>query len=323
MHEAIIIGAGPCGLSTAIELKKVGIEPLILEKGCAVNSVYHYPSSMTFFSTPDKIEIGGVPFISSKERPSREEALKYFRTLAHLFQIPIHTHEEVIDVQRIPDGFCITSENRQGKQVYEAGNVILATGYYDNPNLLKVPGEKMPHVHHYFKDAHPYAYQKAVVIGGRNSAIDTALELSLAGTDVTMVYRKDAFPSSVKAWVLPQMEAAIEHGRVKMIWEAQIQEITPHEVIVDVKGQTLSIPADVVFAMTGYHPNLSLLEKLGVKMDSERYVPILRDSMETSISGVYLAGVVATGFDSTKIFIENGRHHGKKIAEDVMRKRSV
>lgn len=322
MRQAIIIGAGPCGLSAAIELKKVGIESLILEKGCLVNSIYHYPLSMTFFSSPDKIELGGIPLITAQDKPTREEALKYYRALAKIYQINIHTYEKVIDVQKSEDGFLLTSENRYGKQVYETQNVIFATGYYDNPNLLQVPGEHLPHVFHYFKDAHPYADRKALVIGGRNSAIDTALELQLAGADVTMVYRQKDFHPSVKAWVRPLIEAAVEHGRVKMVWEAEIREITSHEVVVEQHGEQISIPADVVFAMTGYRPNLSFIERLGAKIDPKLYVPILSESMGTSIPGVYLAGVIATGVDSTKIFIENGRYHGAKIAEDLVRKRS-
>lgn len=322
MREAIIIGAGPCGLSAAIELKKVGIEPLILEKGCLVNSVYHYPLSMTFFSSPDKVELGGIPLITVQDKPTREEALKYYRAIANIFQIHIHTYEKVVDVQKTADGFLLTSENRHGKQVYATRNVIFATGYYDNPNLLQVPGEHLPHVFHYFKDAHPYADQKAVVIGGRNSAIDTALELQLAGADVTMVYRQNDFHPSVKAWVRPLIEAAVEHGRVKMVWEAQIKEITPQEVIVEQHGEQITIPADVVFAMTGYRPNLFFIERLGAKIDPKLYVPILSESMETSVPGVYLAGVMATGVDSTRIFIENGRYHGVNIAADLVRKRS-
>lgn len=322
MREAIIIGAGPCGLSAAIELKKVGIEPLILEKGCLVNSIYHYPLSMTFFSSPDKIELGGIPLITSQDKPTREEALKYYRALAKIFQINIHTYEKVIDIQRTVDGFLLTSENRNGKQTYATQNVIFATGYYDNPNLLQVPGEHLPHVFHYFKDAHPYVDQKAVVIGGRNSAIDTALELQLAGADVTMVYRQKDFHPSVKAWVRPLIEAAVEHGRVKMVWEAEIKEITSQEIVVEQHEKQISLPADVVFAMTGYRPNLTFLERLGAKIDPKLYVPVLSESMETSVPGIYLAGVIATGVDSTKIFIENGRYHGEKIAADLVQKQS-
>lgn len=322
MREAIIIGAGPCGLSAAIELKKVGIEPLILEKGCLVNSIYHYPLSMTFFSSPDKIELGGIPLITSQDKPTREEALKYYRALAKIFQINIHTYEKVIDIQRTVDGFLLTSENRNGKQTYATQNVIFATGYYDNPNLLQVPGEHLPHVFHYFKDAHPYVDQKAVVIGGRNSAIDTALELQLAGADVTMVYRQKDFHPSVKAWVRPLIEAAVEHGRVKMVWEAEIKEITSQEIVVEQHEKQISLPADVVFAMTGYRPNLTFLESLGAKIDPKLYVPVLSESMETSVPGIYLAGVIATGVDSTKIFIENGRYHGEKIAADLVQKQS-
>lgn len=318
MREAVIIGAGPCGISTAIELKKVGIDALILEKGCLVNSIYHYPLSMTFFSSPDKIELGGIPLITVQDKPTREEALKYYRALTKIFGIEINTYERVTNIEKTVDGFTVTSENRLGRQAYATRNVIIATGYYDNPNVMNIPGENLPHVFHYFRDAHPYADRKALVIGGRNSAIDTALELQLAGADVTMVYRQKDFHPSVKSWVRPLIDAAVEKGRVKMIWEGNIKEITEQEVMVEQNGTMIRVPADVVFAMTGYRPNLDFLEKLGAKINQDTYVPILNEYMESSIPGLYLAGVVASGVDSTKIFIENGRYHGEKIATHIL-----
>lgn len=320
MADVIIVGAGPCGIAAAIALKKQGFQPLLIEKGCLVNSVYHYPLSMHFFSTPDKLEIGNVPFISINEKPSRQEALKYFRTVIKLYDLPVRTYEKVTRIDRLNEGFKVWTENKEGQQSYFTHTVIMATGYYDNPHLMNIPGEDLPHVHHYFHDAHPYANQRVVVIGGRNSAIDVALDLQQTGADVTMVYRKGEFHSSVKAWVKPVIESAIEKGRIHMHWNSTVREIKLNSVIIEKEGEQLEIPADTVFAMTGYRPDLRFLQVLGAEIDEETGVPILTEAMETTIPGLYLAGVVATGHDATKIFIENGRFHGEMIAADLKKK---
>lgn len=320
MADVLIIGAGPCGISAAIECKRAGLEPLIIEKGCIVNSIYHFPLKMTFFSTPEKIEIAGIPFPSVHERPTREEALHYYRKLVRYFDLPVRTYEKVVQIKRTETGFEVISESRLGKRTYQAPYVIVATGYYDNPNWMKIPGEELPHVYHYFQDAHPFSEQKVVVIGGRNSAIDVALELQRVGADVTMVYRRNAFHESVKAWIKPVIESAIQNGRVKMKWNSQVKEIRPDCVIIERDGMIEEIPADAVFAMTGYRPDLFLLEQAGAEIDPQTLVPVYSESMETTVPGLYLAGVVATGKDSTKIFIENGRFHGEKIVADILRK---
>ncbi|MBA4495629.1 YpdA family putative bacillithiol disulfide reductase [Paenactinomyces guangxiensis] len=320
MKDVIIIGAGPCGISAAIELKKQGFQPLIIEKGCLVHSIYHYPLSMQFFSTPDKLEIGGVPFISINEKPTRHEALKYFRTVVRIHELDIHTYEEVTRVDRLTEGFQVITEGREGQKSYQTRYLILATGYYDTPNLINIQGEDLPHVHHYFHDSHPFADQEVVVIGGRNSAIDTALELQQAGARVTMVYRKTAFHSSVKAWVRPLIESAIEKGRIGMHWGSEVREIKRRSVVIEKEGEILEIPADTVFAMTGYRPNLQFIEQLGGEINPQTGAPVCSEAMETTVSGLYLAGVIATGHDSTKIFIENGRFHGHLIANDLKQK---
>jgi thioredoxin reductase (NADPH) len=320
MEEAIIIGAGPCGISAAVELKKRGIKPLIIEKGCIANSIYHYPLSMTFFSSPENIEIGEVPFMTINDKPTRHEALKYYRKVVELYNTQVHMYERVTNMEKVNTGFLLYTETREGQKVYQAKNVIIATGYYDQPNLLNIPGENFPHVFHYFRDGHPYAGHDVVVIGGRNSAIDAALELYQSGANVTMVYRKNAFHASVKAWVKPVIESAIENERIHMVWETEVVEIKPRSIIVDSKGVRSEIRADFVFAMTGYRPNLTILEKMGARVDEKTHVPICSETMETSIPGLYLAGVVATGHDATKIFIENGRYHGEKIASDILAK---
>jgi thioredoxin reductase (NADPH) len=320
MHDAIVVGAGPCGLAAAIALKQAGLKSLVLEKGCLVNSIYHYPLSMKFFSSADNLEIGGIPFTTVHEKPTRAEALAYYRTVVRVHRLNVRLYEKVTRLVREKDGFVVHTEARDGAHIYRTRYVILATGYYDKPNLMNVPGEDLPHVHHYFHDAHPWAGLKAVVIGGRNSAIDAALELNQAGADVTMVYRKTRFHDSVKAWVKPVIESAIQHGRIGMHWGAEVKEIHPHGVVIAKEGKMLEIPADVVFAMTGYRPDLSLLKALGAEVDERTGVPKLSEHMETTVPGLYLAGVVATGHDATKIFIENGRHHGSLIVEDILAK---
>lgn len=323
MKDVIVIGAGPCGISAAIELKKQGLHPLIIEKGCLVNSIYHYPLSMQFFSTPDKLEIGGVPFITIHEKPTRQEALKYFRTVVKIHELDVHTYERVTKLERLSEGFRVLTKSADGENTYLTRYVVLATGYYDNPHMMNIPGENLPHVHHYYHDGHPYADLDVVVIGGRNSAIDAALDLYQAGAKVTMVYRKTSFHSSVKAWVKPVIEAAIEKGRIGMHWGSEVLEIKRKSVIIKKEGKIMEIPADAVFAMTGYRPNLELIERLGAEMDTATGTPVCSPAMETTVPGLYLAGVVATGHDATKIFIENGRFHGTVIAEDIMKKEKI
>lgn len=317
----IIVGAGPCGIAAAIECKKHDLKTLVLEKGCLVNSIYHFPLSMTFFSSADNLEIGEIPFTTPHEKPTRHEALAYYRTVVKHYQLNINTYEKVVKIEKPSESFVVWTESRTGKHRYESQYVIIATGYYDNPNLMNIPGETMDHVHHYFHDAHPYAGQKVVVIGGRNSAIDVALELYHVGADVTMVYRKHEFHPSVKSWIKPVIESAIENNRVRMFWGFHIKEIRKQSVVITKGEIEKEIPADTVFAMTGYHPNLDFLRQLGAAVDEESGVPILTKNMETTVPGLYLAGVVATGYDSTKIFIENGRYHGQAIIEDILKKK--
>ncbi|MFC7442155.1 YpdA family putative bacillithiol disulfide reductase [Laceyella putida] len=323
MFDVIVVGAGPCGLSAAIELQKEGLEPLIIEKGCLVNSIYHYPLSMTFFSSADNLEIGGIPFTTVNEKPTRYEALAYFRTVVRKHHLELHTYEKVVEIERLKEGFRVMTSRRDGRGIYEVKYVVLATGYYDNPNLMNIPGEDLPHVKHYFHDAHPYAGDRVVVIGGRNSAIDVALDLHHVGAHVTMVYRKNSFHDSVKAWVRPLIETAIEKERIHMHWGAEVREITPRAVVIEKDGELTEIPADAVFAMTGYRPNLSFVERLGGEIDHETGVPILSDAMETTVPGLFLAGVIATGHDATKVFIENGRYHGRSIARHIRDKQKL
>ncbi|MGA8943013.1 MAG: YpdA family putative bacillithiol disulfide reductase [Thermoactinomyces sp.] len=321
MSDVIIVGAGPCGISAAIELKQEGFEPLVIEKGCLVNSVYHYPLNMIFFSSTDKLEIGGVPFTSVHEKPTRNEALAYYRAVVKHHQLNIHTYEKVVEIVRKGTGFIVKTEKKGNHYQYPAKFVILATGYYDNPLYMQIPGENSPHVYHYYHDAHPHAGQDTVVIGGGNSAIDVALDLYRAGARVTMVNRKRAFDKSVKPWILPLIEGAIEKKRIQMHWDSEVVEILPDSVIIqDKNGEKTVIPADAIFAMTGYRPDVSFVEQLGGEIMSDTGAPVCSEAMETTVPGLYLAGVVAAGHDSSKIFIENGRYHGRLIAKDLKKK---
>jgi thioredoxin reductase (NADPH) len=317
MEDVIIIGAGPCGLSTAIELKKIGLNPLILEKGCIVNSIYHFPLAMTFFSSPDRIEIGDIPFPTVHEKPTRTEGLIYYRRLVEHFQIRINQYEQVTNVIPETGTFKVHTLYRGEQKVYHAHHVVIATGYYGKVNHIGIPGEDLPHVAHYFREAHPYAGSNVVVIGGKNSAIDTALELSYVRANVTMVYRQAAFRRSVKSWVKPLIESAIDNEKVKMMWETEIREIHEHSVRVFQHGVEHEIPAEFVFAMTGYCPDVTLLQQAGVEFQPDSIVPIYSESMETTVPGLYVAGVVISGEETSKVFIENGRLHGKTIAKEI------
>lgn len=320
MEEVLIVGAGPCGISVAIECKKRGLEPLIIEKGAIVNTIYTYPVSMTFFSSADKIEIGKIPFTTIHERPKREEAIVYYRTVLQRYGIRVHTHEKVEKIEREEDHFLVSTRERTKNNEYQSKYVVIATGYYDQPHMMNILGEDQPHVFHYFRDAHPYAGLHTVVIGGRHSAIQAALDLQRVGANVSMVYRRAEFDTSIKPWIRPSIESAIRHEKINMYWNSIVTKIEPTSVDIRQGDHIITIPADAVFAMTGYRPDLRFFQQLGAKIDPINEAPIYTEKMETSIPDLYVAGVVATGNDSSKIFIENGRFHGQKIAEDIERK---
>lgn len=318
-EKAIIIGGGPCGMSAAIELQKAGIEPLIIEKGNIVNSIYHYPTHQTFFSSSEKLEIGEIPFISERQKPVRNEALAYYRAVAERVNLRVHTYEKVQKVEKEADGFIIHTEKSTGeKPTYAAEQVIVATGYYDQPNFMGVKGEDLPKVMHYFKEGHPYYNKNVVIVGGKNSAADAALELEKSGANVTVLYRGEDYSKSIKPWILPQFEALVRKGIVTMEFCADIKEITQDSVIYECHGEEKSVENDFVFAMTGYQPDHSFLTKMGVEMDEVTGRPSFNeDTMETNVPGIYIAGVIAAGYNNNEIFIENGRHHGGKIAASI------
>ena len=315
--DAIIIGAGPCGLSAAIHLQRLGLDVLLIEKGSIVNSIHRYPTHQTFFSSSMKLSIGNIPFITAKDKPQRNDALVYYRTVAELEQLTINSDETVLSVEKTNNVFQL----RTDKAEYEAPYVVAATGYYDQPNRLEAVGADLPHVHHYFKEAHPYFQKNVVVIGGKNSAVDAALELERAGANVTVVYRGSSYSPSVKPWILPGFESLVNNGKIRMIFQASVDGITSETVRIRSGAGTEVIPSDAVFAMIGYHPDYNLLGSMGIQLEQDSGCPVFNEeTMETSVEGLYIAGVIAAGNNANSIFIENGRHHGEAIACSISEK---
>lgn len=318
-EKTIIIGGGPCGMSCAIELQNHGIKPLIIEKENVVNTIYNFPTHQTFFSSSEKLEIGSVPFITEKQKPVRNQVLAYYRAVAERKQLRINTFEKVVEINPGKDGIQLQTEKNTGERLeYQAENLIIATGYYDQPNKMGISGEDLPKVMHYFKESHPYFNKNVVVIGGKNSAVDATLELHKAGAKVTVLYRGDTYSESIKPWILPEFDALVRKDIVTMEFNADISKITNDKVVYSVNGEPKTIDNDFVFAMTGYKPDLQFLKKAGVAIDEENGCPIFNENtMKTNVDGIYVAGVVAAGYNNNKIFIENGRYHGELIAESI------
>ena len=316
--DVIIIGAGPIGLSCALEAKKKGLNYLIIEKGTLVNSLYNYPVNMTFFSTSEKLEIGGVPFVSNSIKPTRNESLEYYRRVTIAANLRLQLFEEVTSVTRKNYGFEVMTS----KTNYSTDNVIIASGFYDLPYLLNVPGEQLPKVTHYYKDPHFYAFQKVLVVGASNSAVDAALETYRKGAEVTMVIRNNEIGERVKYWVRPDIVNRIEEGSIKAYYNATITAIRDNEVDINTPQGLVTIPNDWVIAMTGYQPDLSFLEKLGIQLseDETRKPFYNNDTHETNVRGIYLAGVICGGMDTHSLFIENSREHAVKIIENMLQK---
>ncbi|MGM7701703.1 YpdA family putative bacillithiol disulfide reductase [Pseudalkalibacillus sp. Hm43] len=322
--DAIIVGGGPCGLSTAIALEGIGLKPIVIEKGNIVNSIYNYPTHQQFFSTSEKLEIGNMPFVIEQRKPKRNQALSYYREVVKRKQLTVHTFEKVQKVEKTADGSFIVSSTKQdgSAETYETPYVIIATGYYDHPNYMNVPGEDLDKVFHYFKEAHPYFDTDVVVIGGKNSAVDAALELEKVGARVTVLYRGSEYSGSVKPWILPEFDALVRHDKVKMEFNAEVKEITPDTVRYEADGVAKEIKNDFVFAMTGYHPDHSFLTKMGVSIENETGRPLFDpETMETNVDGIFISGVIAAGNNANEIFIENGRFHGGLIAKELQKRK--
>ncbi|MGG2080567.1 YpdA family putative bacillithiol disulfide reductase [Lysinibacillus pakistanensis] len=315
--DAIIVGGGPCGLAAAIALQNIGIQPIVIEKGNIVNSIYNYPTHQTFFSTSERLAIGDVPFIIEGRKPKRNQALVYYREVVRLKNIQVNRFEKVNSVKKNDALFTVTTD----KEVYETPYVVIATGYYDHPNYLKIKGEQLPKVFHYFKEGHEFFDTDVLVIGGKNSAVDAALELNKAGARVTVVYRGNEYSPSIKPWVLPEFDGVVRNGEVKMHFNTNVLEIREHEVVLEIDGQEEVLQNDFVFAMTGYHPDHSFIRAMGVTIDDETGRPFITpETMETNIEGLFIAGVIAAGNNANEIFIENGRFHGDSIAQTIAKR---
>lgn len=318
IFDVIIVGAGPIGMACGIEAQKDGLSYAIFDKGCLVNSIYNYPKGMTFFSTSDRLEIGGVPFISHQPKPNRFEALEYYRRVATTWELKLNLYEKIETIEKEGDIFLIRSAIGE----YQAKAIIMATGFYDYPYLMGVEGEELSKVKHYYDEPHPYFGQKVVVIGAANSAVDVALETFRKGADVTMVIREDKIRESVKYWVRPDIENRIASGEIKAYFNSSLTKITEHAVEFSTPNGDMVIDNDFVLAMTGYKPDFTFLESLGVKFQNDEfYTPIYNEATnESSASNVYIAGVVCGGLVTNKWFIENSRVHAELIIQDLSTK---
>lgn len=317
--DVVIVGAGPTGLACGIELKKRGLSAILLDKGCVVNSLYHYPTNMVFFTTPELLEIGDIPMTSLNEKPVRAEALKYYRRVAHHYGLDIRQYQRVTRLAGEDGAFVAHAVDADGQShEFAAKKVILATGYYDVPNLLNCPGENLSKVIHYYKEPHPYYDQDVLVIGAKNSAVIAALELWWAGARVTMVHRGTEIHSNVKYWLKPNIENRIKNGEIPMHWRSSVREIRADEVVLATpEGETV-LRNDWVFAMTGYRPDTEFLAAHGIRFDPETQRPRTHpETLESDRTGIYLAGVIVAGMHTHEIFIENGRFHGRQIADAV------
>jgi thioredoxin reductase (NADPH) len=316
-YDIFIIGGGPIGLACGIAAQKANLNYIIVEKGCLVNSLYNYPVNMTFFSTSERLEIGGVPFMSLNPKPKRAEALEYYRRVAQDHKLNIHLFETVENVERSNDN---TFEIKTSKKNYISANIIVATGFYDLPQMLHVPGEQLSKVKHYYNDPHYYAFQKVVVVGASNSSVDAALETWRKGADVTMVVRKDAIGKSVKYWVKPDIENRIKEGSIKAYFNSNIKVIHERTVDIETPDGLITLENNFVLALTGYHPDFNLLKHLQITLsEDEKQCPLYSgETMETNQKGIYLAGVVCGGYDTHKLFIENSRVHADKIINAIV-----
>jgi thioredoxin reductase (NADPH) len=322
--DVLIIGAGPTGLACAIEAQRVGLRVLVLDKGCLVNSLFNYPANMTFFTTPELLEIGEIPFATANMKPNRQEALEYYRRVAERFQLKVLQYHWVKTVTGFDNDFRVTATDRSGGiHDFETRKIVVATGYYDLPNLMHIPGEDLPKVSHYYREPHPYYDSDVVVIGGKNSAAIAALELWRHGARVTLVYRGSQMHSHVKYWIKPDIENRIKNHEITAYFKSCVTEIATDYVIVKTPQGPVHLDNDFVFALTGYHPDYDFLQSLGIELSKEQCRPVCDpETLESNVPGIYVAGVIVAGAMTNEIFIENGRFHGKLIAEHLRMKLS-
>ena len=332
VRDILIVGAGPSGLATAIAAKKQRLDYAIVEKGILVNSIFNFPMHMVFFTTPELLEIGGLPLVTPYDKPTRLEALRYYRRVVDTYDLSIAFHEAVVEIEREHGVFVVTTESRGPstwlgtgpstslatghRRVRQARAVVLAIGYYDLPNMLTIPGEDLPHVSHYYTDAHPYYRRRVVVVGGKNSAAEASLELFRAGAHVTLVHRHSTLGDSIKYWVRPDIENRIKEGSIAVRFESRVIEITPTEVVIERNGGRETLPAEGVFLLTGYHPDVDLMRRAGVQCDPDTLAPAMdKETFETNVPNLFVAGGAVAGRHTGNIFIENGRFHGERIVK--------
>jgi thioredoxin reductase (NADPH) len=321
--DMIIVGAGPSGLATAIDSRKKHLAVLNIDKGCVVNSLFNYPTYMTFFTTPELLEIGNIPFTTpANQKPSRSEALEYYRKVTAHYELQLRQYEVVHKISGKDGNFTVTTRDRVNNlQSYRARKLVIATGYYDLPNYLGVPGEDLPKVHHYYREPHPYYDTDVLVVGAKNSAAIAALELYRHGARVTMVHRGLGIHSHVKYWIKPDIENRIKAKEIKSYFNSSVREILPDSVILNTPEGEVTLENDFVFALIGYHPDYSFLRRIGIELTKDQCRPVCDpETLESNVPGVYVAGVIVAGAKTNEIFIENGRFHGHVIAEDVSRK---
>lgn len=317
-YDLIIVGAGALGMTVGIECERHGLKYLMLDKGMLVNTIFHFPTNMTFFSTSKLLEIGDVPFISHGEKPTRTEALEYFRRVQEKWKLNVRLYEKVLDVKKENGVFKVLTT----KGTYSASNIVIASGFYDFPVLLNIPGEDLPKVKHYYDEPHPYIHQKVAVIGGANSACDVALELFYKSAEVTMVIREPHLSERVKYWIKPNIENRIREGSIKAYFNSTVTEIRETEIVVDTPEGMITLPNDFVLAMTGYKPDFGFLESIGIECepDGEKQLRYHPETHESTVPGVYVAGVVCGGMQTNKFFIENAKDHAEMIIGDIVKK---
>jgi thioredoxin reductase (NADPH) len=321
--DLICIGAGPTGLACAIEAKRAGLRPLVIDKGCLCNSLFHYPANMVFFTTPELLEIGDLPLVTAAEKPTRQEALKYYRKCAEFYQLDLRLYQSVERVSGSDGAFTVHASAGGAKFEYGSRKIVVATGYYDLPNRLGIPGEDLPHVSHYYTEPHSYWGRDVVVVGGKNSAAEAALDLWRSGARVTLVHRRAELGGTIKYWIRPDIENRIKAGQIRALFETELAGIEPGFVRLRGKGADAAggrIPADGVFLLTGYHPDFDFIRSLGITLEAETRKPAHDpETLESNVAGIYLAGVVLGGKHTSEIFIENGRFHGKQIIRALLR----
>lgn len=318
--DVVIVGGGPCGLAAAITLRRAGFAVEVLEASCVVSTIAAYPTYATFFSTAPKLAIGGLPFVIAAEKPTRRDALAYYRAAVTHFDVPVRLYEHAVGIERDGAGFVVASRTSAGEERRTAARaVVVATGYFGRPNLLGVPGESLPHVTHVYREGHEAFRRRAIVVGGGNSAAEAALDLWRAGAAVTLVHFGPTFDMRIKPWVLPDITNRMREGSIAVRWLSRVVEITPHAVLVRDPDGVHALPADRVYLLTGFAPDVALLQRAGVALDPATGVPAHDPAtLETDVPGLFIAGVVVAGFDANKVFIENGRYHGERIAARLL-----